>query len=115
MSELEENLKAVAMAEMKAEKLVNDARVEAQQKTVEAEHLGKEIVKKAVGEAEDEARALMEKERLLAEGKAGKIDYSPLFGNEEFFQINSEMSSYRFILEGQNFLSDGQPVRIQGD
>ena len=47
--------------------------------------------------------------------KAGKINYSPVFGNEEYFQITPEISSYRFILEGHGFLSDGQPVRRLGD
>ena len=46
------------------------------------------------------------------EGKARQLLYSISFGNEEFFQISSDISTYRFIIEGQNFLNDGQRVRI---
>ncbi|MCK5672135.1 MAG: efflux RND transporter periplasmic adaptor subunit, partial [Spirochaetales bacterium] len=46
------------------------------------------------------------------EGKARQLLYSKSFGNEEFFQISSDISTYRFIIEGQNFLNDGQRVRI---
>ena len=48
-------------------------------------------------------------------GKARQLEYLQSFGNEEYFQITSEYSSYSFIVEGQNFLSEGQSVRISGD
>ena len=46
------------------------------------------------------------------EGRARSLVYAPTFGNEEFFQIDTDIASYRFILEGQNFINDGQIVRI---
>ena len=49
------------------------------------------------------------------EEKAVKINYSPVFGNEEYFQITPDISSYQYILEGHSFLSKGQPVRRLGD
>ncbi len=62
--------------------------------------------------------ALSGGERLWSvdeENRAGLIDYTPSFGNEEFFQVSPDFSEYRFILEGQNFLSEGQSVREMGD
>ena len=49
------------------------------------------------------------------EGKARQKTFIPSFDNEEYFQITSDMSTLQFILEGQNFLKDGQSVRILGD
>ena len=48
-------------------------------------------------------------------GKAGQLSFTPAFANEEYFQINRDISSYKFILEGQNFLTEGQPVRVMGE
>ena len=48
-------------------------------------------------------------------GIAGKISFSPVFGNEEFFQIPEEFAEYLFITEGHSFLDEGQTVRIPGD
>lgn len=49
------------------------------------------------------------------EGCAEQIHYTPSFGNEKYFQIPSEYSSYSFITEGHSFIDPGQAVRIPGD
>nr|MDA3811425.1 efflux RND transporter periplasmic adaptor subunit [Spirochaetaceae bacterium] len=47
--------------------------------------------------------------------RARSLTYSPVFGNDDYFQINSDIASNRFIIEGQSFLDDGQAVRVPGD
>ena len=49
------------------------------------------------------------------EGRARSLVYVPSFGNEEYFQIDTDIASYRFIVEGQNFINNGQVVRILED
>jgi len=49
------------------------------------------------------------------ENKARQISFVPVFGNEDYFEIPVKISDYRFIIEGQSFLEDGQTVRIPGD
>ncbi len=45
-------------------------------------------------------------------GTARSLEYRPVFGNEEYFQISSDLAEYEFIYEGQHFLKNGQKVNI---
>ena len=44
---------------------------------------------------------------------ARRIEPSVLFRNNEYFAIPDELADYRFITEGQSFLSPGQKIRIK--
>jgi membrane fusion protein, multidrug efflux system len=46
---------------------------------------------------------------------AYKMEYTPGFSNEDYFEIPKKYSGYRFIVEGQHFLNEGQQVKILED
>jgi RND family efflux transporter MFP subunit len=46
------------------------------------------------------------------EDRAQFIEFTPEFSNEEIFRIPDEYSNYRFILEGQYFITPGQKLNI---
>ncbi len=51
----------------------------------------------------------------VEEGIASKVEVPVLFEGEERFQIPDTFGDYRFVVEGQHFLTEGQSVRVVGD
>jgi hypothetical protein len=46
------------------------------------------------------------------DGKAGYIEFTPEFFNDDYFQIPEELGNKTFIIEGQHFITPGQELRI---
>lgn len=45
-------------------------------------------------------------------GKAGYIEFTPEFFNDDYFQIPEELENKTFIIEGQHFITAGQALNI---
>ena len=43
------------------------------------------------------------------------ITFVPTYYNADFFEIPEEFASYEFVCEGQDFLYEGEAVRIVGE
>ena len=52
---------------------------------------------------------------VTEEGRAHYIEFTPEFFNNDFFQIDFEMSDNVFILEGQHFITPGQRLNVLDD
>jgi len=52
---------------------------------------------------------------VTEEGRAQYTEFTPDFFNNDFFQIDSELSDNVFILEGQHFITPGQRLNILSD
>ena len=48
-------------------------------------------------------------------GTARMITFVPTYYNADFFEIPEEFASYEFVCEGQDFLYEGEAVRIVGE
>jgi RND family efflux transporter MFP subunit len=57
----------------------------------------------------------VEKEQDTEEVTAHKMEYSPGFSNDDYFEVPKKYSGYQFIVEGQHFLNEGQKVKILED
>jgi hypothetical protein len=46
---------------------------------------------------------------------AHELQFTPGYSNEDFFEVPRSYRRYRFIVEGQHFLAEGQKVKILED
>lgn len=57
----------------------------------------------------------VEEEQETGVMTARRMEYTPGFSNDDFFEVPEKYSGYQFIVEGQHFLNEGQQVKILED